>query len=97
MVSIIRGNWHHVKHSCRSDASDRVTGLSEFIREIIVSSVIAPNEIGATAISYRYRYRPGLSTVLPSSPIVHRFVLIRADALTSRLERQSAYAARFDR
>eukprot|EP00965_Chrysotila_dentata_P134718 4456118-Pleurochrysis_carterae.AAC.5 len=24
----IRGNRHHVKHSCRSDASDRIVGIS---------------------------------------------------------------------
>eukprot|EP00965_Chrysotila_dentata_P123002 4065376-Pleurochrysis_carterae.AAC.1 len=27
MVFIIRGNWHNVKHSCQSDASDRAEGI----------------------------------------------------------------------
>eukprot|EP00965_Chrysotila_dentata_P026998 896053-Pleurochrysis_carterae.AAC.1 len=67
MVFIIRGNLQHVKRSCRSDASDWVTGKNPHIPP---SAVMTLNAIGGIAISYRYRYRARPFTVLPSRPII---------------------------
>eukprot|EP00965_Chrysotila_dentata_P203459 6181733-Pleurochrysis_carterae.AAC.3 len=61
MVIIIRGNRHHVKHSCRSDASHRVAGD---ILLILPSAPTALLEYSVAPISYLniaaliWRYNP---------------------------------------
>eukprot|EP00965_Chrysotila_dentata_P152782 5049382-Pleurochrysis_carterae.AAC.1 len=83
MVFIIRGNRHHVQHSCRSDASDRDV---EDIPRIPASAPTAVNALAPmphanlTSLIWRYspeRNRPhsNIPSILPSIPIIYCFGL----------------------
>eukprot|EP00965_Chrysotila_dentata_P032150 1072402-Pleurochrysis_carterae.AAC.1 len=67
MVSIIRGNGHHVKHSCRSDAFDRVAGDIPHIPPSAHTAVNAPRR-PTWGISWLQLYPTW--TLLPSFSII---------------------------
>eukprot|EP00965_Chrysotila_dentata_P196380 6177539-Pleurochrysis_carterae.AAC.5 len=50
MVSNIRGNRHHLRHSCRSEASDRVGGYIPYIPLVSAYTAHYHPAIGGMAI-----------------------------------------------
>eukprot|EP00965_Chrysotila_dentata_P124086 4101252-Pleurochrysis_carterae.AAC.2 len=78
MVTIFRGNRHHVNPSCQSNVSDwvaRVALLSHL--GLLPLSVITPNAIGGIAISHRYRYRDRNRAFWPRHPLSTFLTLAR--------------------
>eukprot|EP00965_Chrysotila_dentata_P224242 6194067-Pleurochrysis_carterae.AAC.1 len=58
MIFIIRGNRHHVKYSCRSDASDRAVGVYIPPSALTAVNALAPISYDLNLTTLIWRFNP---------------------------------------